>query len=249
MSDSWIDQGCWNDNKTGARAIPNQAPTTKTYNFSTCRNYAEQEDANTFALQYGGQCFYGKDSDYQQPGKVSQCPMSGGAWINHVYTQASAPITWDDKGCWIDSQERMIPNAAPGGGVYSVGSCKAYALSENADTIGLQYPTSTGSSCYYGNTPDYTKLGEASGTCDPDGGIWTNHVYTIPPTPEEEQVPSNTTTDPPSDTQPPSSSSSSDKTRNIILGVLIGIVVLLFLIGLIVYFKRKNQTETLQSNI
>lgn len=239
MSDSsWIDQGCWNDNQTGARTIPNRAPTSKTYSFDTCRDYAEQEDANTFALQYGGQCFYGKDSDYEKPGKASACPMLGGSWINHVYTQASAPTTWDDKGCWIDSAKRTISRAAPGGGVYSVGSCKAYALAENADTIGLQ-----GSACFYGNSPDYTTLGEASGTCNPEGGSWVNHVYAIPPPPtpepepEQEQVPYD-----PSQQQP---APSSDKKRNIIIGVVVGIVLLLLIIGLIVYFKHKKQTEAL----
>jgi hypothetical protein len=260
MSDSsWVDKGCWNENTNwykpaAIRAIPNQAPSTKTYNFDTCKAFAEQKNVDTFSLQFGGDCFYGENSDYEQYGKASQCNALGGSLINHVYTKASAPVTWYDKGCWIDKASRTISNTAPGGGVYSVGSCKAYALSENVDTIGLQNPTTTGSFCFYGNSPDYNILGEAPGVCDLTGGSLINHVYSI-----TSDAPIHTATgigssytnssnlprseqDTPPQPQDPSSSSS-DKTRNIII-VVVSVVVLLIIIGLIVYFIHKNKTQS-----
>jgi hypothetical protein len=79
---NWKDQGCWMDTPT--RAISTAVSTD--LSFRDCRQKAEDANVNTFALQDGGQCFIGNNSNYKQYGQSPKCEQLGGPWINRVYT-------------------------------------------------------------------------------------------------------------------------------------------------------------------
>lgn len=78
--------GCYND--TGNRAIPTQLPNVP--NQQGCQQYAIENNASVFGLQYYGQCFIGNDiNQAQEYGPASNCPSMGGAWTNQVYQRSN----------------------------------------------------------------------------------------------------------------------------------------------------------------
>jgi Tectonin domain/WSC domain len=80
----WAHKGCWVDKPE--RAIPTQIPGT--YTKEGCITQAINKGYNVAGLQYNGQCFIGKDSDYRKYGsKPENCSRTflGGAWQNNVF--------------------------------------------------------------------------------------------------------------------------------------------------------------------
>jgi hypothetical protein len=78
--------GCYKDNPS--RAIPNYRGNVNS--LDQCAEIAKGNGDNTLGLQYGGQCFTGKDSAYNKYGVESNtgnCPPLGGTWSNQVYTK------------------------------------------------------------------------------------------------------------------------------------------------------------------
>jgi hypothetical protein len=65
---------------------------TTANSLAECQAIAKSKGANVMGLQYGNQCFYGKDSDYKKYGKIPEdrCKPNGtkdeNAWINNVWT-------------------------------------------------------------------------------------------------------------------------------------------------------------------
>jgi hypothetical protein len=77
--------GCYND--TGNRAIPTQMPNVP--NEQGCQQYAIENNASIFGLQYYGQCFIGNNiNQAKEYGPASNCPSMGGAWTNQVYSRS-----------------------------------------------------------------------------------------------------------------------------------------------------------------
>jgi hypothetical protein len=78
--------GCWGD--AGDRAISDYSG--QVTNADECYNIAVKNNASVFGLQYGGQCFTGKNppSEWQRYGKLDDagCGPLGGGWNNQVYS-------------------------------------------------------------------------------------------------------------------------------------------------------------------
>ena len=78
--------GCYND--TGNRAIPTEMPNVP--NQQGCQQYAIENNASVYGLQYYGQCFIGNNiNQAKEYGPASNCPSMGGAWTNQVYSRSS----------------------------------------------------------------------------------------------------------------------------------------------------------------
>jgi hypothetical protein len=76
--------GCYKDN--GSRMIPTYRGNVQ--NKDACAALATKAGDNVIGLQYGGQCFTGKNPRYDALGvetNSANCPPLGGGWSNQVY--------------------------------------------------------------------------------------------------------------------------------------------------------------------
>jgi hypothetical protein len=76
-------KGCFRDNWN--RAIPTYVGNVR--NKEECEERAEKSGANTFGLQFFGQCFVGNNPAYNRYGPASNCGTMGTAWTNQVYSK------------------------------------------------------------------------------------------------------------------------------------------------------------------
>ena len=82
MANNYIYKGCYKDKQS--RAIPTQLQKVNSVN--ECAQLAENNNANIFGVQYGGQCFIGNNfSKATKYGSTKNCPTLGGTWTNQVY--------------------------------------------------------------------------------------------------------------------------------------------------------------------
>ena len=79
---NWEHQGCFNDKPE--RALPTQL--NNVTSVQDCLKQAKDKGFNTFALQYGGQCFAGNNTDWNKYGPAGACDRLGGTWTQQVYT-------------------------------------------------------------------------------------------------------------------------------------------------------------------
>lgn len=79
---NWEHQGCFNDRPE--RALPTQL--NNVTSVQDCLKQAKDKGFNTFALQYGGQCFAGNNADWNKYGSAGACDRLGGTWTQQVYT-------------------------------------------------------------------------------------------------------------------------------------------------------------------
>ena len=91
--------GCYRDDPS--RTIPNQRNNVYNSPVTECADMAKQYGDNIFGLQYGYQCFTGKDSPYNRIGQVpnNACGTRGDAWTQQVYkigTMVSKPTFYPD---------------------------------------------------------------------------------------------------------------------------------------------------------
>lgn len=78
----WAYMGCWKD--TGNRAIPEHIGNVGSR--KECAQRALARGANVMGLQYGGQCWIGRDSNYRKYGMDTRnCGELGIDWSNIVY--------------------------------------------------------------------------------------------------------------------------------------------------------------------
>ena len=77
--------GCYRDDP--ARTIPNFRGNVYTNPVKECADFAKLNNDNTIGLQFGTQCFTGKDSPYNRIGQVpgNNCAPYGDAWTQQVY--------------------------------------------------------------------------------------------------------------------------------------------------------------------
>ena len=77
--------GCYRDD--GGRVIPNQRNNVYTNPVQECADQAKLHGDNIFGLQYGFQCFTGKDPKYDRIGQVpgNACSPNGDAWTQQVF--------------------------------------------------------------------------------------------------------------------------------------------------------------------
>jgi hypothetical protein len=165
-------QGCFKDAPT--RVIPEY--TGDVSSIDECRKQADAKGYGVFGLQYGGQCFIGKDdTDFAKLGKGpdSECgsPL-GGTWTNIVFKK-KVPEQWEYKGCFKDTTDRALPNYL--GEVSNLDQCKQLATSKGHNVLGLQFF----SQCWAGTFSSYSKFGAATG-CPSMGNAWTNQIYVKP---------------------------------------------------------------------
>lgn len=115
--------GCWGD--AGDRAISDYSG--QVTNADDCYNIAVKNNASVFGLQYGGQCFTGKNppSEWQRYGKLDDagCGPLGGGWNNQVYSIIGA------KG----KPEAAPPVCIAGGKYQKVGDFKLGFIDTRAD--------------------------------------------------------------------------------------------------------------------
>lgn len=165
------DMGCWNER--AARAVPNSLGIVKSV--KSCGDLAASKGYDVYALGNGNECWGGTGDGYKAYGKTDDCSPMGGFWINHVYTQnVDRSQLGVDEGCWKEAPNRAVPNFLAR--QTNAPSCKALAEKAMYDN----YAVSDGNECWGGNGDGFKKYGEASGQCQPLGGSWVNHVYSLP---------------------------------------------------------------------
>jgi hypothetical protein len=87
--------GCFNDSPN--RAIPNYRGNNndKGYSPAECMKLAQANYDSVFGLQYGGECWTGRDINsakkYGQNFNKNNCPQLGSSWTNQVYYNKNTP--------------------------------------------------------------------------------------------------------------------------------------------------------------
>ncbi len=82
-NNKWINRGCFKDD--GTRTIPINIPNI--IGAEQCSSVASSAGSNVFGLQYGGECFIGKNAPYDRLGAApGPCNPLGDSWVNNVYT-------------------------------------------------------------------------------------------------------------------------------------------------------------------
>ena len=168
-------KGCFKDKydpkNPSLRAIPTMKGHVKS--IGECKTIATANGANTFGVQYGGECWIGNNPHYDKYGKTTTCATLGGPESQHVYKREDKlPGGYEYKGCFKDSGNRAIPSYV--GKVSSVDQCRAIALAKGGNTFGVQY----GGECRIGHNAPYDKYGKAEG-CGPLGNSWMQQVYKV----------------------------------------------------------------------
>eukprot|EP00879_Flechtneria_rotunda_P010453 GHRR01010929.1.p1 GENE.GHRR01010929.1~~GHRR01010929.1.p1 ORF type:complete len:962 (+),score=236.94 GHRR01010929.1:64-2949(+) len=173
--------GCWNDNGA-SRAVPIALKASPTMTVEECANlaWAAKTRYNVFAVQYGGECYAGKNETLaMRYGPANNCNSAcyadpagtcGGGLANSLYRlpyreplpPVAAPTgqNWTYKGCYQDSlggQIRRVPAAlGTNDGEMTPSKCAELALAQEYTVFALQF----GGECFGGNDLDFaTELG------------------------------------------------------------------------------------------
>ena len=87
--DTFSYQGCYNDN--GNRAISKY--TQNVSSAQQCKQFAYDNNAQVFGLQYGGECWVGSSLQSAQKygSNGGNCGTLGGSWTNQVYYSTTEP--------------------------------------------------------------------------------------------------------------------------------------------------------------
>jgi hypothetical protein len=103
---------------------------------------------------------------------------------------------WSAKGCFFDSEERIIPNFKS---ELTPAECYAKALAAGDSIVGFQFGEGVGggkAQCWTGPaTTDYARLGPSTGcsvTNNKLGAAWANNVFVLEDIPRAEQARSTT---------------------------------------------------------
>ncbi|XP_065662462.1 uncharacterized protein LOC124811205 isoform X2 [Hydra vulgaris] len=98
-ADIFLKLGCWKDTQNRALTLLEDQLSDRTLSYKQrpdplgyCYRTASKYGYLIFSLQYGGQCFAGNNTSYQNFGKSDNCNLDGrgGRWANEVYTKKNS---------------------------------------------------------------------------------------------------------------------------------------------------------------
>ncbi|WIA21235.1 hypothetical protein OEZ85_000476 [Tetradesmus obliquus] len=200
--------GCWMDQPT--RAVPTLLATSPTMTVDTCAQlaYASRLRYNVFAVQYGFECYAGRNETAAlqygpSNGCQTVCPnpaenpvgTCGGGLANSVYRlparpqlpKAPLPPGTNYTGCFRDAVERLVPNALAPAVNMSIAECAWRAKAAEYTVFALQF----GGECWGGFD---LELAQSAGQLSEDdcsipcpvgddlcGGPNANSLYSLPP--------------------------------------------------------------------
>ncbi|WIA21233.1 hypothetical protein OEZ85_000475 [Tetradesmus obliquus] len=200
--------GCWMDQPT--RAVPTLLATSPTMTVDTCAQlaYASRLRYNVFAVQYGFECYAGRNETAAlqygpSNGCQTVCPnpaenpvgTCGGGLANSVYRlparpqlpKAPLPPGTNYTGCFRDAVERLVPNALAPAVNMSIAECAWRAKAAEYTVFALQF----GGECWGGYD---LELAQSAGQLSEDdcsipcpvgedlcGGPNANSLYSLPP--------------------------------------------------------------------